>query len=44
VNWYFEVPAKVPWEKFSSLIMENQLGTPMETALVKLKNLVENNQ
>jgi hypothetical protein len=44
VNWYFEVPAKVPWEKFSSLILENQLGLPMENALVKLKKLLENNQ
>ena len=44
VNWYFEIPAKVPWEKFSGLLMENQLGPPMENALVKLKKLVEDNQ
>jgi len=44
VNWYFEVPAKLPWEKFSTLILQNQLGPPMENALVKLKQMVENNQ
>jgi hypothetical protein len=44
VHWYVEVPAKVPWEKFSALILENQLGPPMENALVKLKKMVENNQ
>jgi hypothetical protein len=44
VQWYFDIPARVPWEKFSTLIMENQLGPYMEKALVNLKKIVENKQ
>ena len=44
VQWYFNVQAKFPWEKFSSMILDNQLGTPMEKALANLKKMVEDNQ
>ena len=43
VQWYFDVAAKFPWDKFSTLVLDNQLGPPMENALVKLKNLIEKN-
>ena len=44
VQWYFDVGAKFPWDKFSTLVLDNQLGPPMENALVKLKNLIEKNR
>jgi hypothetical protein len=43
VQWYFDVGARFPWDKFSTLVLNNQLGPPMENALVKLKNLIEKN-
>ena len=43
VQWYFEFPLKwYPWEKFGSITFEKQFGPPMETSLLKLKNLVTN--
>jgi hypothetical protein len=45
VHWFFDVSAKMyPWEKFSTLVLDDRMGPPMESALVKLKKMVENNQ
>lgn len=45
VHWFFEIKPRVyPWEKFGSLVLEDRLGQPMETALMKLKKMVEDNQ
>ena len=43
VQWYFEFNLKwYPWEKFGSITFEKQFGPPMESSLIKLKNLVTN--
>ena len=43
VQWYFEYHLKwYPWEKFGSITFEKQFGPPMESSLIKLKNLVTN--
>lgn len=42
VQWYFDIHLRwYPWEKFSSLLVENQLGQPMERSLAQLKKLAE---
>jgi hypothetical protein len=43
VQWYFEFSFKwYPWEKFSSIVYDKQLGPHMEQSLLTLKQLVEN--
>jgi hypothetical protein len=42
VQWYFEFHLEWPWDKFGSLVLDKQFGTPMESSLNKLKKLVEN--
>jgi hypothetical protein len=42
VQWYFEFRFKwYPWEKFSSIVYDKQLGPHMEQSLRSLKQLVE---
>jgi hypothetical protein len=42
VQWYFEFNIKwYPWEKFGSIIYDNQLGPPMQKSLQNLKQLLE---
>jgi hypothetical protein len=42
VQWYFDFHLHwYPWEKFSSLLFESQLGVPMEKSLNKLKDYLE---
>ena len=42
VQWYFICRFRwYPWEKFSSMVYDKQLGTPMETSLQNLKRLLE---
>lgn len=42
VQWYFDFKIKwYPWEKFGSIIFDNQLGPPMEQSLAQLKKLAE---
>jgi hypothetical protein len=42
VQWYFDFKVKwYPWEKFGSIIFDNQLGPPMEQSLAQLKKLAE---
>jgi hypothetical protein len=44
VQWYFDVQLKwYPWEKFSSIVFDKQLGPPMEKSLANLKKLLEKN-
>jgi hypothetical protein len=44
VQWYFDFHLHwYPWEKFSSLLLESQVGAPMERSLDKLKKLAERN-
>jgi hypothetical protein len=42
VQWYFDFHLKwYPWEKFGSIIFDQQLGPGMEKSLVQLKSTVE---
>ncbi|MEJ7740849.1 MAG: hypothetical protein WKF97_25810 [Chitinophagaceae bacterium] len=42
VQWYFDFTFKwYPWEKFSSIIYDKQLGPQMEQSLLNLKRLLE---
>jgi hypothetical protein len=44
VQWYFDFLFKwYPWEKFTSLLYEKQLGPVMEESLTDLKHFAENN-
>jgi hypothetical protein len=44
VQWYFDFYLKwEPWEKFSSIVYDKQLGPVMEESLIKLKTLTESN-
>jgi hypothetical protein len=44
VQWYFDIQLRwYPWEKFSSIIFDKQLGPPMEKSLDNLKKLLEKN-
>jgi hypothetical protein len=43
LQWYFDVHLRwYPWEKFSSIVFDKQLGPPMEKSLTNLKKLLEN--
>ncbi len=45
LQWYFEFTLKwYPWEKFSSLVYDKQLGPQMEQSLLNLKTLLEEAQ
>lgn len=45
LQWYFEFTLKwYPWEKFSSIIYDKQLGPQMEQSLLNLKRLLEEAQ
>lgn len=42
-QWYFDFHLKwYPWEKFGSIIFDQELGPPMEKSLSDLKTLMEN--
>jgi hypothetical protein len=42
-QWYFDFHLDwYPWEKFGSIIFDQQLGPPMEKSLLDLKNTLEN--
>jgi hypothetical protein len=42
VQWYFDFHLKwYPWEKFQSIIYDQQMGPAMEASLTELKRLVE---
>ena len=42
-QWYFDFHLDwYPWEKFGSIIFDQQLGPPMEKSLLNLKNNLEN--
>jgi hypothetical protein len=42
-QWYFDFHLDwYPWEKFGSIIFDQQLGPPMEKSLLNLKNTLEN--
>jgi hypothetical protein len=42
VQWYFDFHLRwYPWEKFSSIVFDKQLGPPMEKSLSNLKKLLE---
>jgi hypothetical protein len=42
-QWYFDFPLKwYPWEKFGSIIFDQQLGPSMEKSLRNLKEAMEN--
>lgn len=42
-QWYFDFQLKwYPWEKFGSIIFDQQLGPGMESSLLQLKNIMEN--
>lgn len=42
VQWYFDIKLKwYPWEKFSSIVFDKQLGPPMEVSLESLKKIAE---
>jgi hypothetical protein len=44
VQWYFDFHLRwYPWEKFSSIVFDKQLGPPMEKSLDNLKKLLEKN-
>jgi hypothetical protein len=44
LQWYFDVKLRwYPWEKFSSIVFDKQLGPPMEKSLANLKKLLESN-
>ena len=43
VQWYFDFHVKwYPWEKFQSIVYDQQLGPVMEKSLDELKKLAEN--
>jgi hypothetical protein len=43
VQWYFDFTFMwYPWEKFSSIVYDAQVGPPMQESLVKLKSVIEN--
>ncbi|MBS1918560.1 MAG: SRPBCC family protein [Bacteroidetes bacterium] len=45
VQWYFDFHFSwYPWEKFTSLVYDKQLGTVMEESLMKLKQVSENSK
>ena len=42
-QWYFDFHLDwYPWEKFGSIIFDQELGPPMEKSLLNLKNTLEN--
>ena len=42
VQWYFDFSFKwYPWEKFSSIVYDAQVGPSMQESLMQLKNRVE---
>jgi Polyketide cyclase / dehydrase and lipid transport len=42
VQWYFDFHQRwYPWEKFASIIYDQQIGPRMQESLVKLKTLAE---
>ena len=42
-QWYFDFHLDwYPWEKFGSIIFDQELGPPMEKSLLDLKNALEN--
>ena len=42
VQWYFDFHLRwYPWEKFASIIYDDQMGPAMEKSLTELKALVE---
>jgi len=44
VQWYFDFHfAWYPWEKFTSLVYDKQLGPVMEQSLINLKHYSESN-
>jgi hypothetical protein len=44
VQWYFDFHLNwYPWEKFQSIIYDQQLGPVMEKSLANLKKITENN-
>ena len=44
LQWYFDIKLNwYPWEKFSSIVFDKQLGPPMEKSLGNLKKLLEKN-
>jgi hypothetical protein len=43
VQWYFDFRFRwYPWEKFSSIVYDAQVGPPMQESLMNLKSVVEN--
>jgi len=45
VQWYFDFHIKwYPWEKFQSIVYDQQLGPVMEKSLASLKRIAENAQ
>ncbi len=43
LQWYFSFHVRwYPWEKFQSIVYDQQLGPVMERSLVKLKEIAEN--
>ncbi|MFT3935460.1 MAG: hypothetical protein QM726_17670 [Chitinophagaceae bacterium] len=45
VQWYFDFHVKwYPWEKFQSIVYDQQLGPIMEKSLAKLKSIAETAQ
>jgi hypothetical protein len=43
VQWYFDFHVKwYPWEKFQSIVYDEQLGPVMEKSLANLKQITEN--
>jgi hypothetical protein len=43
VQWYFDFHVKwYPWEKFQSIVYDQQLGPVMEKSLANLKRIAEN--
>jgi hypothetical protein len=43
VQWYFDFHVKwYPWEKFQSIVYDQQLGPVMEKSLNNLKRIAEN--
>jgi hypothetical protein len=43
VQWYFDFHVKwYPWEKFQSIVYDEQLGPVMEKSLMGLKRIAEN--
>jgi hypothetical protein len=43
VQWYFDFHFKwYPWEKFSSIVYDQQIGPTMQQSLQNLKSVIEN--